>query len=404
MDKRVVVTGVGSISPLGLNMNDTWKNLINGVNGIKPVERFSSDEYRTHNAGEVIGFRIKDFIDAKNMDKLGLCSQFGIAVTKMALDNAGLEDIDPGMIGVSIGTTMGDVQELEVIDEIYFNKGFENIPPEKMLRYPAHEIARNIASLFGFYGPNTTFTTACASGNYAFGHSFDCIKNGTADVMIAGGADVLSRVAYAGFNRLFAVAPDVCRPFCLDRKGMIVSEGAAVLVLESLEHAKARNAKILAEFSGYGLSCDAFDITIPHENGKGAIEVMNKALKNGGFKPEQIDYINTHGTGTKENDRVECLAIKEVFGDHASRLSLSSTKSMTGHLMGASSALEGAICVNVLNESIIPPTINYTTPDPECDLDVTPNVAKKKEVNVVMSNAYAFGGNNSSIIMKKWVE
>ena len=404
MNNRVVITGMGAISPLGLDVEENWNNLTNGVNGIKPIERFAGEEYRTHNAGEVNDFDIKNFIDDKKLEHLGLCSRFGIAAAKMALDDSGLKEFDSSRAGVNIGTTMGDVQELEVIDEIYFKNGFDKIPPKKMFQYPALEIAKNIACVFGLNGPNLTFTTACASGNYAFGYAYDLIKNGHADVMIAGGADVLSRVAYAGFNRLFAVAPEICQPFCLDRKGMIVSEGTALLVMESYEHAKKRNAKILAEFCGYGLSCDAFDMTIPHENGKGAIEVMKNSLKNSKIQPTDIRYINAHGTGTKENDRVESLAIKEVFGDHAKKLNISSTKSMTGHLMGASSALEGMICVKVLNENTIPPTINYTTPDPDCDLDITPNTSLQAEVNAVMSNAFAFGGNNACIIMKKWKE
>jgi 3-oxoacyl-[acyl-carrier-protein] synthase II len=400
--KRVVITGLGAISPLGLSMEENWKNLINGVNGIKPAERFSSEEFRTHNAGEVAGFDIKDFIKDKDLSKIGLCSKFGLAASKMAIENSSLKTDGTLRIGVSVGTTMGDVQEMEKVDEVYYNEGFEKINPKMMLNYPSHEIAKNIAWYFGFCGPNNTFTTACASGNYAYGYAYDCIKNGTADIMVAGGADVLSRVAYAGFNRLFAVAPEMCQPFCLDRKGMIVSEGAAFMVFESLESAQKRGVRILAEFIGYGLSCDAFDITIPHENGLGAIEVMQNALRNSKIMPEKIGYINTHGTGTKENDRVESLSVKEVFKEHAKKLSISSTKSMTGHLMGASSALEGCISVKVLGTGIMPPTINYTVPDPECDLDVVPNKAKEKNIDYVMSNAFAFGGNNASIIVKKF--
>ncbi|OHD10635.1 MAG: hypothetical protein A2086_05505 [Spirochaetes bacterium GWD1_27_9] len=405
MEKRkVVITGIGAISPLGLSMEETWANLIDGKNGVKELERFASEEYRAHKAGEVYGFDINNFINDKNLKNIGLCSQFGVAAAKMALDNANLKLTDTDRIGVVIGTTMGDVQELEKVDEDYFYKGIDAINPKSMLNYPANEIAKNIASVFGFYGPNNTFTTACAAGNYAYGYAYDCIQDGTADIMVAGGADVLSRVAFAGFNRLFAVAPDVCQPFCLDRKGMMVSEGAAFLIMESEESAKKRGTKILAEFLGYALSCDAFDITIPHEEGKGAIAVMSSAIKNAGIKTTDINYINTHGTGTKENDRVESLAIKEVFKEHSIKLSISSTKSMLGHLMGASSAIEGAICVKVLQENIIPPTINFTTPDPDCDLDIVPNIAKKKQVDFVMSNAFAFGGNNACIIMKKWEE
>lgn len=400
--KRVVITGLGAISPLGLSIDENWKNLINGVNGIKPVARFAGEEYRTHNAGEVEGFDISKYFSDKKLVNIGLCSQFALACVKMALDNAGLKNIDGNKTGVSVGTTMGDVQELEKVDEAYYYKGFETIDKNMMLNYPAHEIAKNIAGVFGFCGPNSTFTTACASGNYAFGYGYDSICKGKADIMIAGGADVLSRVAYAGFNRLFAVAPEMCQPFCVERKGMIVSEGAAFIVMESLESAQKRGAKILAEFLGYGISCDAFDITIPHETGAGAIEVMNNALRNSGVKPEDIGYINAHGTGTKENDRVESLAVKEVFKEHSKKLSMSSTKSMTGHLMGASSALEGCISVKVLQNDIIPPTINYVTPAPECDLDVVPNKAKEKKVTHVMSNAFAFGGNNASIILGKW--
>lgn len=402
MKKRVVITGLGAISPLGLNFEENWKNLVNGVNGIKPLKRFENEEYRTHNGGEVVGFDILDFIKDEKLKNIGLCSQFSIAAVKMALDNAKLSECDKDRVGVTIGTTMGDVQELEKVDEDYYYKGYKNIDPKNMLNYPSNEIVKNIASYFDFRGINNTFTTACAAGNYAYGYAYDCIKNGKSDIMVAGGADVLSRVAYAGFNRLFAMAPDMCRPFSLDRKGMIVSEGAAFMIMESLESAQKRGVPILAEFVGYGISCDAFDITIPHENGLGAIEVMNKALRNSGIQKEDIGYINSHGTGTKENDRVESLAIKNVFQDHSKNLSVSSTKSMTGHLMGASSAIEGCISVKVLQEGVIPPTINYTTPDPDCDLDITPNKSVNKRVEYAMSNAFAFGGNNCSVIIKRW--
>jgi len=402
LKNRVVITGLGALSPLGLNIEENWNNLINGVNGIKPLERFSGEEYRTHNGGEVVGFDILNFIKDERLKEIGLCSQFSIAGVKMAIDNSNLKEYDKDRIGVAIGTTMGDVQELEKVDEDYYYKGYKSINPKNMLNYPSNELVKNIMSYFDFRGINNTFTTACAAGNYAYGYAFDCIKSGLSDIMIAGGADVLSRVAYAGFNRLFAMASEMCQPFSLDRKGMIVSEGAAFMVMESLESAKNRGAKILAEFVGYGISCDAFDITIPHENGLGAIEVMNNAIINSNISKESIGYINTHGTGTKENDRVETLAIKNVFGEYASKLNISSTKSMTGHLMGASSAIEGCIAVKVLQNGIIPPTINYTTFDPDCDLDVTPNKSVKKDVGYVMSNAFAFGGNNCSIIIKRW--
>ncbi len=406
--KRVVITGVGAISPLGLTMDENWKNLISGVSGIKSVKKFEGEEYRSHYAGEVDGFDIKNYFNDKSLNSIGLCSQFALAATKMALEDASLiengtlkKDV-PSNIGVAIGTTMGDVQELEKVDYAYYYNGYKSIDPKNILNYPADKIANNISSVFSLTGPNTTFTTACAASNYAFGYGFDLINSGAADIVIAGGADVLSKVAFCGFSRIFAMATEMCQPFSLDRKGMIVSEGAIVLIMESLESAERRGTKILAEFLGYGLSCDAFDITIPHENGLGAIASMEKAIKDANIDKKEIGYISAHGTGTKENDRVETLAIKNVFGDYAKELLISSTKSMSGHLMGASSALEAAICVKVVNEGVVPPTINYTTPDPECDLDYIPNAARKKDVSVCLSNAFAFGGNNASIIIKRW--
>ena len=400
--KRVVITGVGAISPLGLIMDENWNNLINGKSGIKIVKKFESEEYRSHYAGEVENFDIKNYFNDNYINNIGLCSKFSLAATKMALENANLINNLPNNIGVAIGTTMGDVQELEKIDYAYYYNGYKSINPSDILNYPADRISNNISRVFSINGPNITFTTACAASNYAFGYGFDLINSGITDIVIAGGADVLSKVAFCGFSRIFAMATEKCQPFSLDRKGMIVSEGAIMLIMESLESAIKRKANILAEFLGYGLSCDAFDITIPHENGLGAIASMEKAIKSANIDKKDIGYISAHGTGTKENDRVETLAIKNVFGDYSKEIAISSTKSMTGHLMGASSALEAAICVKVVNEGIIPPTINYSTPDPECDLDYVPNVAKKRDTKIALSNAFAFGGNNASIIIKRW--
>jgi 3-oxoacyl-[acyl-carrier-protein] synthase II len=300
-----------------------------------------------------------------------------------------------------MGTTSGEPLEVERFNDSYLAKELDRVGPEFIGRYPCHLISGNVAEELGFAGVNVMIPTACAAGNYAVAHAFDVLRAGRADVMLAGGSDAFSRITYTGFARLGAVAPEICQPFDRNRKGMIPGEGAGVLVLEPLKRAAARGARIYAEVAGYGLSCDAHHMTAAHPEGDGAARAMTRALEESGMRPEDVSYVSAHGTGTPTNDRLETIAVKRLFGEHAYRVPVSSVKSMLGHTMGAASAIEAAVCALAVHTDRIPPTINLEEPDPECDLDYVPNRAREHTVNVAMNNAYAFGGNNASLVLKK---
>jgi 3-oxoacyl-[acyl-carrier-protein] synthase II len=305
-----------------------------------------------------------------------------------------------------MGTTIGESQEVERMSEQWRNNGRKELNSGLIDRYPCHKISNHIASELNVEGPNIMIPTACAAGNYAIGYGYDLIQNGDADWILAGGAESFSRIAFIGFSRLHAMSPDTCRPFDKNRKGILLGEGAGVLLLENLESAVKRRAKIFAEVLGYGLSCDAYHITAPHPEGKGAAEAMRRALKNARLTPEQVGYINAHGTGTLQNDRSETSAIKKVFDDKAYQIPMSSIKALTGHAMGAASAIEANACVLAIVRKVLPPTWNYEEPDPDCDLDYIPNepreVAAGFSLRFVLNNSYAFGGNNSSVVFGKY--
>jgi 3-oxoacyl-[acyl-carrier-protein] synthase II len=301
-----------------------------------------------------------------------------------------------------MGTTAGEIQILERVNNLRYEKGDENVDTNLFLQHPCINIPSNVSIEFGFRGPSTIIPTACAAGNYAIGYACDLIKLGRADMMLVGGTDPFSKVAYVGFGRLNAIAPEICQPFDKNRKGLMVGEGAGMLVLEPLEDALARNANIYAEILGYGLSCDGYHITIPHPEGKGIISAMEKALKDANIKPEDVQHISAHATGTIANDKAETISIKKVFGEHAKKLAISSIKSMLGHTMGAASAIEAIACALAIKNGVVPPTINYETQDPECDLDYVPNVKREMPVDIALNNAYAFGGNNSCLVLKKY--
>lgn len=301
-----------------------------------------------------------------------------------------------------MGTTSGEPREVERFDDLFVSKKLERVGPEFLALYPSHVIAAHIARELRFAGINIMIPTACAAGNYAIAHAFDVLRAGRADLMLAGGSDSFSRITYTGFAQLGAIAPEVCQPFDRYRKGMIPGEGAGVIVLEPLSAARHRGARIYAEISGYGLSCDAHHMTAAQPTGDGAMRAMKQALEQSGTNPEEVDYISAHGTGTATNDRLETLAVKKLFGDAAYRIPMSSIKSMLGHTMGAASAIEAAACSLAVYHGRIPPTINLVEPDPECDLDYVPNYAREHTVRVAMNNAYAFGGNNASLIIKKY--
>jgi 3-oxoacyl-[acyl-carrier-protein] synthase II len=402
MNKRVVITGLGVISSIGIGWKEFWDNLLNGKSGISPVTAFDTTNHFTHNGGEVKNFNPDEFIPKEKLNSLSRASQLAIAAAKLAVEDANLskEDISNVRVGTCIGTTMGAVQTVEIIDEIIINSGkFGN---ELVYQVATHSTPSVVAKAFSFYGPNIMFSTACAAGNYAIGYGVDLIKFGRVDMIIAGGSEPLSKVAFTGFNQFSAVAPEKCQPFDKNRKGMMVAEGAGMLILESLENALKRNALIYAEILGYGLSCDAQHMT--HPTIEGISQCMIKAIREANIKREDVNYINAHGTGTLPNDKSECAAIKEVFGPLYKKIPISSIKSMLGHTMGAASALEAITCALAVKNDIVPPTINFETPDPECDIDCVPNHARKHIINIALNNSYAFGGNNACLSVKKFIK
>jgi 3-oxoacyl-[acyl-carrier-protein] synthase II len=401
--RRVCITGIGVITPIGTGRQQFWEALLAGVSGISPVTSFDTSAYPVH-----IGAEIRDFVPEAHLQRLdpaaiGRASQFAAAAARMALADAcwDLEKLDPRRTAVSMGTTSGEPLFIEIYNDVRKAEGEDAIPADIFPKYPCHVIPAHVAIEIGARGPCLMIPTACAAGNYAIGYGFDLIRTGRADVVLAGGADAFSRITYTGFSRLGAVAPDRCQPFDRNRKGMVPGEGAAVLVLESKEAAGWRGAKIYAEVSGYGVSCDSHHMTAAHPQGDGAIRAMAGALQESGLARDDVDYISAHGTGTPTNDRVESLAVRTLFGDRAASIPISSIKSMLGHTMGAASAIEAAACALALDTGWVPPTINYEEPDPECDLDFVPNQARKIDPRVVLNNAYAFGGNNASLCLAR---
>jgi 3-oxoacyl-[acyl-carrier-protein] synthase II len=403
MDRRIVITGIGVVTPIGIGWEKFWTNLLEGRSGIAPVRSFDTSGYNVHRGAEVKEFDAAKYILNLDAAHLGRASQFAIAAARLALADAGVEigSLDRKRAGVSMGTTSGEPREVERFDDSYVSKDLDRIGPEFLARYPCHVIAAHVASELNFAGANTMIPTACAAGNYAIAHALDVMRAGRADLMLAGGSDAFSRITYTGFARLGAVAPETCQPFDRFRKGMIPGEGAGVLVLEPLDYARRRGARIYAEVGGYGLSCDAHHMTAAHPQGDGAERAMQQALFDSGAKPEEVSYISAHGTGTATNDRLETIAVKRLFKDAAYRIPISSVKSMLGHTMGAASAIEAAVCALAVFNDRVPPTINLNDPDPDCDLDYVPNFARELRVNVAMNNAYAFGGNNASLILRK---
>lgn len=400
--RRVVVTGLGVISPIGVGKNEFWNNLTAGKSGISEITSFNTTEYKNHRGGEIRAFDPKKFLYTDELKMIGRTSQFIISATKLALKDASvpIDLIRGSRVGVITGTTMADCQRLEEMDKIWVESGEKNIDSAIISQYPGNTLSSNVSFYLGLEGVSLTVPTACSAGAYSIGYSYDLIKTGKANMMIAGGADSFSKVAFAGFNRLFAVAPEKCQPFDMNRKGMMVSEGAGILLLESLESAMQRSANIYAEISGYALSCDAHHMTAPSP--EGIALVMRRALRNSRVKEDEVDYISAHGTGTIANDKAECQAVGEVFGDRYKKIPMSSIKSMLGHTMGAASAIEAIACCLAMKEDVVPPTINYTTPDPDCDIDCVPNKARALQVSVILKNSLAFGGNNACLVFRKF--
>lgn len=404
MKAGIAVTGLGLVTPVGAGRQEVWTALLGGRSGFAPVESFDTHAFSVHLGAEVRGFDAGPYVRRLDPGALGRASQLAIAAARMALEDAGLAGLDaaglaPERAGVAMGTTSGEPREVERFDDRYLAGELDQVGAEFISLYPCHMIASHVARELGFAGPNTMFPNACAAGNYAIAHAMDLLRAGRADLMLAGGADAFSRITYTGFFRLGAIAPERCQPFDRNRKGMIPGEGAAVLVLEPLEKARARGARIYAELAGYGFSCDAHHMTAAHPEGDGAARAMQRALADAAAAPQEVSYISAHGTGTPTNDRLETLAVKRVFGEAARRTPMSSIKSMIGHTMGAASAIEAAVCALAVAEDRIPPTMNLE--EPEDDLDYVPNAARDHRVRLAMNNAYAFGGNNASLMLRK---
>jgi 3-oxoacyl-[acyl-carrier-protein] synthase II len=410
--RRVVVTGLGLITPLGTGMHKTWEGICKGTSGIDWISSFDSSDYPVQIAGEVKDFNPEDFIERKEIKKMDVFIQYALGAGTMAVEHAGLKvsEDNADRVGVIVGAGIGGINTMERYHSILLESGQRRISPFFIPMLIANLAAGHISMRFGARGPNSCVTTACAAGTHAIGDAFKIIQRGDADAMIAGGSEsAITPLTIAGFANMKALstrneAPQrASRPFDAERDGFVIAEGAGIVVLEELESALKRGAKIYAEVVGYGLTADAYHMTAPDPEGRGVVNCMRMALRDAGLGPEAVDYINAHGTSTPFNDKHETAAIKQVFGEHAYKLAVSSTKSMTGHLLGAGGGVEAAVCALALTEGVIPPTTNYESPDPECDLDYVPNHARHVELNTVLSNSFGFGGTNACIVLKKYV-
>ena len=411
MRRRVAVTGVGMVSPVGLDTRETWKALLQGRSGVGYVTRFDTSKFPTKIAAEVKGFDPLLYLIPKEVRKMDLFIQYAISASDYAVDASGLE-ITPEngeRVGVFIGSGIGGFGIIEREHNNFLARGPRRISPFFIPSTIVNLAAGQVSIRIGAMGPNSATCTACSAGSHAIGDSFRMIQRGETDVMIAGGTEAaITPMGMGGFSAMRALskrndAPEkASRPFDRNRDGFVMGEGAGILVLEELEQARKRGAEILAEIVGYGMSGDAHHITAPPEDGSGAVRAMRKTLEDARVSPDQVDYINAHGTSTPPNDRIETLAIKTAFGDHARKLAVSATKSMTGHLLGAAGGLEGGVAVQTLKDQVIPPTINLETPDPDCDLDYVPHHARKADIRYAMSNSFGFGGTNACLLFKRY--
>ena len=409
MKRRVVVTGLGLVTPLGVGKDSVWTKILAGTSGIAPITRFDVSRHETKIAGEVKDFKPEEWVPHKEVKKMDLFIQYSLAATKIAMDDSGLvmENEERDRVGVIVGTGLGGLPTIEKYHQVLMERGPDRITPFFIPMLIANLAPGQIAIQHGIKGPNLSIVTACATGGHCIGEASRIIQYGDADVCVAGGTEAnLTPLTVGGFNAMKALSrrneePEkASRPFERDRDGFVVAEGAGIVIVEELEHALARGARIYAEISGYGYNGDAYHITAPAPEGEGFIRCMHMALKDAGISPHEVDYINAHGTSTDLNDAMETLAIKKVFGDKA--IPVSSTKSMTGHLLGAAGAIEAAFSILSIRDQICPPTINYENPDPACDLDYVPNVARKHDISVVMSNSFGFGGTNAVLIFRRF--
>lgn len=407
---RVVITGLGAITPLGNNPDDFWGNIKNGNTGIDFIKAFDTSDFKVKLAAEVKGFKPELFIEKKEVKRMDRFCQFAIAGAAQAVENSGinLESIDKDRFGVIVGSGIGGIGTIEKEKENLLEKGPNKVHPLFIPMIISNMAAGNIAIKFGAKGICTNVVTACATGTNCIGEAFHAIKNGLADIIIAGGTEAsITPLSVAGFTQLTALtkSDDPKRasiPFDEERSGFVMGEGAGIVIVESLEHALKRKANILAEVVGYGSTCDAYHMTSPSPDGQGAARAMKIAIEEANISKEEVSYINAHGTSTPVNDKFETIAIKAVFGDYAKNVPISSTKSMTGHLLGAAGAIEAIVCIKALQEGFIPPTVGYKVSDPDCDLDYVPNAGRQQNINYAMSNSLGFGGHNAVLLFKKW--
>ncbi len=408
MKRRVVVTGLGLVLPNGIGVEAAWRNTCEGKSGIGLITRFDTSSFQTKIAGEIKGFNPEEYVDRKEIRRMDLFIQYAVAASKMAVDDAGLEIKDgiSDRVGVIIGTGLGGLPTIEEYHKVLLEKGPDRITPFFIPKLIANMASGHVAMHLNAKGPNSCVVTACATGAHCVGDAFRTIQYGDADAMITGGTEAnITPLCVGGFNVMRAIStrnhePEkACRPFDRDRDGFVISEGSGVLVLEEVDFALRRGARIYAELIGFGMNGDAYHITAPSPNGEGAAKCMKRALEDAGISPDHVDYINAHGTSTPLNDLAETIAIKTVFSEHAHKIPISGTKSMTGHLLGAAGSTEAIFAILTLRDGIVPPTINLENPDPQCDLDYVPNKSREKEVTIAMSNSFGFGGTNAVLIL-----
>jgi len=419
LTRRVVITGLGLVTPIGNTVADTWSALMDGRNGIDYIKKFDTEKFSVKFAAEVKDFDPLKFIAKKEARKMGAFIHYAIAASVEAIQDSGIKLTDDGKFqndisenaGTYISSGIGDFWAIEREHSKLLDEGPDRVSPFFIVSAIVNLAAGQVSIRFGAKGPNSATATACAAGAHAIGDSFKIIQRGDADVMICGGAEsAITPMSVAGFASMRALSTrnddpqHACRPFERDRDGFVIGEGAGIMILEELEMAKKRGARIYAEIVGYGMAADAFHLTMPDETGSGARRVMQRTIKDAGVRPDQIGYINAHGTSTPYNDKFETLAIKDTFGEHAYKLAVSSTKSMTGHLLGAAGGIEGVFSVLAIHRNILPPTINYVNPDPDCDLDYVPNEPREAVVDYVLSNSFGFGGTDAALLFKRYEE
>ena len=409
--RRVVVTGLGIVSPVGNTVSAAWKNIISGKSGIARITRFDASNFASQIAGEVKDFDIQQYLSVKEARRMDIFIHYGMAAAIQAIKDAGIEDVthfDSERIGVNIGSGIGGLPMIENTDTAYHAGGPRKISPFFIPSTIINMIAGNLSIMYGYKGPNLAIVTACTTATHSIGNSARMIEYGDADVMVCGGAEsCVTPLAIGGFAAAKALSVNndnpaiASRPWDKDRDGFVLGEGAGILVLEEIEHAKRRGAKIYAELAGFGMSADAFHMTAPSDDGEGAARCMSNALKNAGINTTEVDYINAHGTSTPLGDIAETIAVKRCFGDHAYKVAVNSTKSMTGHLLGAAGGIEAIFSALAIHHQIAPPTINLVNQDPQCDLDYIPNIARDMDIKIALSNSFGFGGTNGTLVFRK---